>query len=47
MGRIVNNQKDTKPMKLMEDQIKKIFKKYDVNNDNQLSKEELKKPFIT
>uniref|UniRef100_A0A7N2KRV8 EF-hand domain-containing protein n=1 Tax=Quercus lobata TaxID=97700 RepID=A0A7N2KRV8_QUELO len=45
MGRIVNNQKDTKPMKLTEDQIKKIFKKYDVNNDNQLSKEELKKAF--
>ena len=49
MGRIVkDDQTDTKtlkPMKLTEDQIKKIFKKYDVNNDNQLSKEELKKAF--
>ncbi|KAK7857419.1 calmodulin-like protein 5 [Quercus suber] len=44
MGRIVDN-KPIKPMKLTEDQIKKIFKKYDVNNDNQLSKEELKKAF--
>nr|POF19293.1 putative calcium-binding protein cml10 [Quercus suber] len=40
MGRIV-----TKSLPLPEDQLRNIFKKYDANNDNKLSKEELKKAF--
>ena len=30
---------------LLDNQLRKIFKKYDANNDNQLSKKELKKAF--
>ncbi|KAK7852206.1 calmodulin-like protein 5 [Quercus suber] len=40
MGRLV-----TKSLPLPEDQLRNIFKKYDANNDNKLSKEELKKAF--
>ncbi|KAL4649669.1 hypothetical protein ACB092_01G031300 [Castanea dentata] len=40
MGRFV-----TKSLPLPEDQLRNIFKKYDANNDNKLSKEELKKAF--
>ena len=40
MGRLI-----TKSLPLPEDQLRNIFKKYDANNDNKLSKEELKKAF--
>ncbi|KAK7852197.1 putative calcium-binding protein cml26 [Quercus suber] len=36
---------DDKTAPLPEDQLRKVFKKYDTNNDNLLSKEELKKAF--
>ncbi|GMY28637.1 putative calcium-binding protein cml10 [Fagus crenata] len=48
MGRgAVGNQITYKHPKqpLTEDQLRKIFKQYDVNNDGLLSKEELKKAF--
>ncbi|KAK4599443.1 hypothetical protein RGQ29_009486 [Quercus rubra] len=44
MGRAIFNLTDKTPP-LPEDQLRKIFKKYDTNNDNLLSKEELKKAF--
>ena len=44
MGRAIFNLTDKTPP-LPEDQLRKNFKKYDTNNDNLLSKEELKKAF--
>ena len=47
MGRAIFNLAviDYKTPPLPEDQLRKVFKKYDTNNDNLLSKEELKKAF--
>nr|POF25837.1 putative calcium-binding protein cml10 [Quercus suber] len=47
MGRAIFNlpAHDDKTAPLPEDQLRKVFKKYDTNNDNLLSKEELKKAF--
>ena len=47
MGRAIFNPTvlDYKTAPLPEDQLRKVFKKYDTNNDNLLSKEELKKAF--
>ncbi|KAF3960842.1 hypothetical protein CMV_014480 [Castanea mollissima] len=47
MGRAIFNPTvtDYKAPPLPEDQLRKVFKKYDTNNDNLLSKEELKKAF--
>ncbi|KAF3960840.1 hypothetical protein CMV_014478 [Castanea mollissima] len=47
MGRAIFNPTviDYKTPPLPEDQLRKVFKKYDTNNDNLLSKEELKKAF--
>ncbi|KAK7852200.1 putative calcium-binding protein cml10 [Quercus suber] len=36
---------DVKTAPLPEDQLRKVFKKYNTNNENLLSKEELKKAF--
>ena len=36
---------NNKPLPPTEDQLRNIFKKYDTNNDNMLSREELKKAF--
>ena len=46
MGRaIVLDSLDQKTLPPTEDQLRQIFKKYDTNNDNLLSREELKKAF--
>ena len=46
MGRaIVLDSLDHKTLPPTEDQLRQIFKKYDTNNDNLLSREELKKAF--
>ena len=42
---IFNPTVNYKPLPPTEDQLRNIFKKYDTNNDNKLSKEELKKAF--
>ena len=47
MGRAIFNPTilDYKTAPVPEDQLRKVFKKYGTNNDNLLSKEELKKAF--
>ncbi|GMY28636.1 putative calcium-binding protein cml26 [Fagus crenata] len=45
MGRATIDHKALPVPTLTEDQLQKIFKKYDFNNDGLLSKEELKKAF--
>ena len=42
---IINPTVNYKPLPPTEDQLRNIFKKYDTNNDNKLSREELKKAF--